>query len=262
MQDAENMDKMPGSTVAPARGTSAQRRCALWCALAAALTLQACRPAATEAPTSAAASAATLSPEQQRYQQSVERMRSKFGPIGFELVVDAMKGEEFLGVDFYPEHSELEYFGSGIVALKSKSTSSRRHVPERVRIVWREDGYKRLQNAQGNYVRVGKILGDEVIEVGSRIPQAVIDDLRRDPKGVLRLKFRMHREGTLFGWDIERRPGYDPTQRDVNGNTLYVAPVHSMADGDFREAGIFNGKAVRMGWYIDKKTGQKIEIDF
>jgi hypothetical protein len=259
-----------------------------------ALALQACQPTTTEAPASPPASAVTLSPEQQRYQQSAERMRSKFGRVGIELVVDAMKGEEFLGVDFYPEHSEQGFFGHGMVALNSNSKQLLSNVPERARIVWREAGYKMLQNEQGNYVPVGKILGDEVIEVGSRIPQAVIDDLRRDHKGILRLKFRMHRQGTLFGWDIERRPGYDPKQRDANGQAVYVPPMYSLEGGDFKGAhpahhvpeipedmrsgrvalsqewldkgyyltGPRQDKLWEKGWYIDKKTGQKIEIDF
>ena len=32
--------------------------------------------------------------------------------------------------------------------------------------------------------------------------------------------------------------------------------------GDFREAHIFNGQVIRKGWYIDPKTGQRIETDF
>ncbi|MDI3489778.1 MAG: hypothetical protein PWP11_1055, partial [Thauera sp.] len=80
---------------------------------------------------------------------------------------------------------------------------------------------------------------DEIIEVGSRIPQALIDDLKRDPRGNLRLKFRMSEQGTLFGWDIERRPGYDAkaAQRAVMELKPYphVRPVYSFIGGDFRK---------------------------
>jgi hypothetical protein len=105
-------------------------------------------------------------------------------------------------------------------------------------------------------------MGDEMLEVGSRIPQKLIDDLKRDRRGSLRLKFRMSQQGTLFGWDIQRRPGFDPKKRDQYGEAVYVGPVHSFAGGDFREAEIFNGKPVRKGWYIDKRTGKKIETDY
>jgi hypothetical protein len=134
-------------------------------------------------------------------------------------------------------------------------------VPERVRIVWRDsDAREFVQGVGGRYA--GNIIGDEILEVGSRIPQALIDELQRDPRGGLRLKFRMSEQGTLFGWDIERRPGFDPKKRDEYGEAVYVAPVHSFAGGDFREAKILDGKAVRKGWYVDKRTGQKIETDY
>jgi hypothetical protein len=72
----------------------------------------------------------------------------------------------------------------------------------------------------------------------------------------------MSDQGTLFGWDIQRRPAYDPKQHSQNGEPDNVAPEHSFVGGDFREAEIINGKLVRKGWYIDRRTGQKIETDF
>ena len=130
-------------------------------------------------------------------------------------------------------------------------------VPERLRIVWRDtDAY----HPTGG--RAGTIIHDQRVEVGPRIPQALIDDLRRDPKGNLRLKFRLHPDTVLFGWDIQRRPGFDPRKRDKYGEAVYVGPVHSFAGGDFREASIFNGKPERLGWYIDPRTGQTIETEY
>jgi hypothetical protein len=135
-------------------------------------------------------------------------------------------------------------------------------IPEQVRIVWRDSAEHGSEYKDGTTFN-GKIIGDEVIDVGSRIPQEVIDDLKRDPKGSLRLKFRMSKQGTLLGWDIERRPGYDPKKiNPVDRTPYYVRPVFSMEGGDFCEARIVDGKPVKMGWYIDKKTGQRIETDF
>lgn len=105
-------------------------------------------------------------------------------------------------------------------------------------------------------------IGKWTVPVAERIPEDLLDDLRRDPKGSLRIKIRLHRDGVMLGWDIERRPGFDPRKRDKFGEAVYVAPVHSFAGGDFREARIFNGKPERMGWYIDPKTGRKTETDF
>jgi len=98
--------------------------------------------------------------------------------------------------------------------------------------------------------------------VAERIPDDLLNDLRRDPKGSLRIKIRIHHDGVLLGWDIERRPGFDSKKRDQFGEAVYVKAVHSFAGGDFREAEIYNGKPVRKGWYIHPKTGEKIETDF
>ena len=66
----------------------------------------------------------------------------------------------------------------------------------------------------------------------------------------------------LIGWDIERRPGFDPKNLDTYGEARYVEAVHSFVGGDFREVKIYNGQVVRKGRYVDPKTGKKIETDF
>ena len=198
--------------------------------------------------------------EQARYLESRQRMLDRFGRAGFELVVDALKGEELLGVEFFPENGRYSFYRAGGQTLRSRAKMAlSQPIPERVRIIWR-DSSKFVPD--GRAIHAGKIIGDETLEVGSRIPQELIDDLKRDPRGNLRLKFRMSTQGTLFGWDIQRRPGFDPKKRDQWGEAVYVGPVHSFAGGDFREAEIFNGKVMRKGWYIDKRTRQRIETDY
>lgn len=102
---------------------------------------------------------------------------------------------------------------------------------------------------------------DVTVPVAQRIPQEALDDLRKNGGG-LRLKLRIHPETLLVGWDVERRPGYDPAKKDRSGNTLFVAAQHSSAGGDFREAELDNGQVTRKGWYIDPKTKQRVETDF
>ena len=189
-------------------------------------------------------------------------MLDRFGREGFELVVDAFSGEEFLGVEFFPEYGKYSFYRAGGQTLRSRAKMAlSQPVPERVRIIWRDSSDRQfIQGVGSRYT--GRIIGDETLEVGSRIPQELIDDLKRDPRGNLRLKFRMSTQGTLFGWDIQRRPGFDPKKRDQWGEAVYVGPVHSFAGGDFREAEIFNGKVMRKGWYIDKRTRQRIETDY
>ena len=138
-------------------------------------------------------------------------------------------------------------------------------MPERMHIIWRENA-EWSHDENGNGIYASKIIGDEIIDVGNRIPQEVIDELKRDPRGQLRIKFRMSNQGTLLGWDIERRPGYDPVaarKSSKEGREYpYFRPEFSFAGGDFREAWIVKGNVTRKGWYIDKKTGQKIETDY
>jgi len=196
------------------------------------------------------------------YTPAEQRMRIKFGDIGYELSVDAIRGDRLQGVNFYSVGRPIPFYGAAIQIMESRAVMGHSGpIPERVRIVWRDSDRHGHDTVDGTTYN-GKIIGDEVIEVGSRIPQDLINDLKRDSRGSLRLKFRMSRHGTMLGWDIERRPGYDPKKRDELGRPFYAHAVHSFAGGDFREAHIFNGKVTRPGWYIDRKTGRKIETDY
>jgi hypothetical protein len=150
------------------------------------------------------------------------------------------------------------------VSPGSRSRFSLSSIPIRLKVIWREQDPNNpiYSGKRGEEWSGGKIIASFEIPVADRIPDALLDDLRRDPRGGLRIKIRLHREGVLLGWDIERRPGYDPKKRDSWGSPVYVGAVHSFFGGDFREADIFNGKVVRKGWYIHPKTGQRIETDF
>lgn len=152
-------------------------------------------------------------------------------------------------------HASISSYGGG-------GTGDNLVVPRTLRMIRYEDGSIPFGNAKPFAAYDGAVVTDVTVPVASRIPEDLLEDLRRDPKGVLRLKLRIHPDTLLVGWDIERRPGFDPKKRDQFGEAVYVAPVHSFAGGDFREATIFNGQVVRKGWYIDPKTGQKIETDF
>ena len=66
----------------------------------------------------------------------------------------------------------------------------------------------------------GQVLGDYTLPIASRIPDAVLQEIRKNGGG-LRLKFRLKPDGVLFGWDIERFSG--------------GLPRHTMPGGDFLE---------------------------
>lgn len=145
-------------------------------------------------------------------------------------------------------------------------------IPEKVHVTWRS-GVARMErprNADGTTGPEqwigGTIIGDYTISVAERIPDEILDSLRRDRKGALRIKFRLTDDDVLLGWDIERDPGRMDRQwlREYSQRTglpSFVS-VYEMAGGDFEEAKIYNGKVVGKGWYIDKKTGQKVWTDY
>jgi hypothetical protein len=83
--------------------------------------------------------------------------------------------------------------------------------------------------------------------VGARIPQSVVDELRRSPVQ-LRLKFRMSNDGVYFGWDVRRLAKRGKQAVDPGVNSVHSVDTTSAIGGDFREAEIYNGQAVREGW--------------
>ena len=188
----------------------------------------------------------------------IERFR---GVRGYELVQDAM---EHLKATF---HDDQGYsMGTGNFRARADRKESRsfglKGPLEYVDVaVYEPDAVGDWSHPDSQLRYKGTLLGKYRVPIADRIPDALLEDLRRE-RGGLRIKLRLHREGVLFGWDIERRPGYDPRKRDQFGSAVYVAPVHSFAGGDFREARIINGKAVRKGWYIHPRTGERFETDF
>ncbi len=250
--------------------------------------------------------------------------------IGLTLVVDAVEGAEMLGTEFFADQNEWAFYAKSRMVRRNREIMAFPGgvVPERVRVVWRRQDTgvpfwwgspwavdelgKSIPNYQpplrdkkvtrfefiqekvakrkliaknigyvhqgpwgGDYS--GEAVGDHTVAVASRIPDDVVREIRKNGGG-LRLKFRLHPDGVLFGWDIERIEG--------------GLPRHSMAGGDFREAGLayeLPGALVykpysdaakpflqqpqyfvppgadtiwRKGWYIHPRTGQRSETDF
>lgn len=172
---------------------------------------------------------------------------------GGELVVDAIG--EMAGVEITDEYGKY-FYNSSLLNRRNRSIHaymSRFGVPKTLSVQWREDTPDLRPTLQHTY-EGSRIVATYTVPVASRIPDEVLDAVR-SKKGGFRLKIRLHDNGLLIGWDIESRPGYIP-------GGSYVPAVHSMAGGDFREAEIVDGKAVRKGWYIHPKNGQRIETDF
>lgn len=138
-------------------------------------------------------------------------------------------------------------------------------VPKTVRMMWFSDEAIVKRNPIPPAYEGGTLRADVTVPVASRFPIEVLDEARKKGAG-LRLKLRVHPEGVLVGWDIERRPGYEKyTEKEIRERNLHFPPVYSFTGGDFKEARGVYVNAIRSqenGWYIHPKTGQKIETDF
>ena len=154
---------------------------------------------------------------------------------GVEAISDA--GNRLFGP------SKLNQNNGGV---SSSGGGSKMSFPRWVRVTWREGMTAYLPDKNGLYT-TGKVVGDYKVEVLSRIPEEVFAYVAAARGRAIVLRFWLQDEGVLFAWDVQE------TQVDH-----YIYTMHG---GDFQAAQRVNGKIVRKGWYIDKKSGQKIETD-
>lgn len=93
--------------------------------------------------------------------------------------------------------------------------------PKWVRVTWREGMTANLRGKSGHY-ETGTIVGDYTVPVLERIPEELFTYVRAQGGRAIRLKFSIHDEGVLFGWDVQDRG------KDRKG------PIrHVMAGGDW-----------------------------
>lgn len=122
----------------------------------------------------------SLSPKEQATLQ-------RFRGIGIQLVVDAVEGAKMEGVKIDSDNG-YSIFSSGSVSQgKSISDAGSARVPLWVRVVWR-DKPKAIWGKDGGIDWDGPIIGDYTIPVAERIPDEVVESLRNDPRGSLRIK--------------------------------------------------------------------------
>ena len=185
-----------------------------------------------------------------------EQLKRKFqGLQGGQLRVDSLF--QVRGLNIFNENGYLFFAMAGITPPHRANSSYGADfgVPKFLRFEWRDKIEKEPRGAlkRGLPDRAyygGNILGNYTVPVASRIPDALLEDKRRNGGG-FRLKIRIHPDGPLIGWDLERGVGTGP-----DGSKFHHA------GGDFQEAYIYNGKVLRKGWFIHPKTGRRIETDY
>ena len=148
--------------------------------------------------------------------------------------------------------------GGSVFGYGGNGDGDRLVIPKRLRMKRYSDDAKFLSAHIPPYFE-GTPLVDVTVPVAERIPDAALDDLRKHG-GSLRLKLRIQPDTLLVGWDIARRPDYEP--KSSSGYPLFIPTEYSWVGGDFREAIRSKGRPVQKGWYIDPKTKQRIETDF
>ena len=180
------------------------------------------------------------------------------GLEGGQLRVDSL----FIvrGLNIFDEHGWLFFAAASMSPPRGNFIGSYRAefgVPKFLRVEWRDRYVTAFDPPQprppGHVTGAffgGTVLGDYTIPVASRIPDALLEEKRRNGGG-FRLKIRIHPDGPLIGWDLERAPGSAP-----DGSKFHHA------GGDFQEAHIYQGKVLRKGWYIHPRTAERIETDF
>jgi hypothetical protein len=214
--------------------------------------------------------ARTLTPDEKHWKHKFR------GLGGGELFADAFGQKN--GVTIFDEKGRI-FFARASVNPRNNSRygyGAEFGVPITLRATWREDkpgGQGQAEdlyrvNSGGQGYTGGILIGDVTVAVAERIPDAVLDRVRQYG-GVFVLKLRLTDETLLIGWEVKNGSRY-PFKKDRAGNS-YEVDGDRMQGGDFCEAQIralpLNDRnqvdtVLLKGWYIDKKTGQKIETDF
>jgi hypothetical protein len=194
---------------------------------------------------------------------------------GGEFVIDSIATQPGV-LDVLDEKGRHIEGGSFREGTNSKASyGSNFGVPKALRVIWRTgEGIRMKMDISAGAWEGGVISWDQTISVAERIPDELLEDLRKNGGG-FRLKIRLHDEGVLVGWDIERRPNLKGfSDREMRERNIYLAPHYSATGGDFKEArllqygenasGLFwqDPAVFERGWYIHPKTGERIETDF
>lgn len=121
-------------------------------------------------------------------------------------------------------------------------------LPKWVDVSWREGKFiQRYDPINQSVWTGGEVTGRYRVEVASRIPNEVLQYASAKKGRAIKLMFRILDDDVVLGWCVQE------------GSSLGGGWLYSNDGGDFMPARWYNGKLIEMGWYIDKKTGQRIE---
>lgn len=90
------------------------------------------------------------------------------------------------------------------------------------------------------------MVGRHRIEVASRIPEEVLQYASAERGRAIKLMFRILDDDVVMGWCVQEPP-------KVGGGWIY-----SNFGGDFKPAKWVNGEVIEQGWYLDRRSGQRV----
>jgi hypothetical protein len=149
-------------------------------------------------------------------------LKRKFpGLNGGQLRVDSLF--ELKGLNIFDERGKLFFSRAGFKPPRGNyigSYGATFGVPKTLRVEWRdkiemiEDPH--LEGIPDGAFHGGTILGNYTVPVASRIPDDLLDAMRRQ-EGGFRLKICIHQDGPLIGWDLSQ--GFN-LQHHVGGDFI------------------------------------------
>ncbi len=127
--------------------------------------------------------------------------------VAGELIVNAVKGAEMLGVEMFADGMTKPFYGQALSSYENRGKMGfpLPRIPQQVRVIWRKNDDVRLTDGKITYG--GPLAGDYTIPVATRIPESVFEDIRKNG-GALRIKFRLKPDGVMLGWDVQRKGKY------------------------------------------------------
>lgn len=120
-------------------------------------------------------------------------------------------------------------------------------LPKWVDVSWRTGEFiQRYDPVNKSIWTGGAVTGRYRVEVASRIPQEPLQYASAKKGRAIKLMFRILDDDVVLGWCVE----------EIGVSNDWFEPNYQ---GDFMPAKWFNGKLITIGWYLDKKTGQRVE---
>jgi hypothetical protein len=190
--------------------------------------------------------AATPLRDEKKISADDERLRHKFrGLNGVVLRIDALTQKNFV---LMTSDKGVRITGAGSINLRNVGNqtytdSSSLPIPISIRATWKEDPKNEVVMASGGW-RGGTIIGDYTVPVAERIPDELLDYIRKNG-GALRIKIRLRDDGIAIGWDVEQRLPKKNWKPEYGPQEYYID--YTKAGGDFLEDGLQNG-VYGKGW--------------